>query len=227
MTAPSADAGERTPLGEELGRGAHRRVHAHPTDPSRCIKVNLPLAERGIPGRTGALVRAWRALRPQRDPNLDEWAAWRTLHARLGDALARVAAPCLALEPGADGMHLHCVRLRNADGTPARSLNAILAGPAGVDAAALVAALDRFEAALLALDIPLTDLNGGNLMLVQGPPGEAPMLQCVDLKSVVAPKGAVPFANTVPALRRRKLVRRAARLRRRILATLAPPPPRH
>lgn len=215
------------PPGEELGRGANRSVHALADDPSRCVKVALPRDERGIAGRTGALRRAWRALRHRRDANRDEWTAWHQLHARLGDALARVAAPCLALEDGPEGTRLWCARLRNADGTPARSLNAVLAAPGGIDAASVIVALDRLEADLLALDIPLTDLNGGNLMLVAGAPGEPPALRCVDLKSVVAPKGALPFVHRIPALWRRKVARRAERLRQRIRATLAPPPPHH
>ena len=70
--------------------------------------------------------------------------------------------------------------------------------------------------------VELFDVNGGNLVVVEPGDGTAPRLACVDLKSTLDQREVVPFSRWFPALGRRKVRRRIARLRNRILAT-APP----
>ena len=74
--------------------------------------------------------------------------------------------------------------------------------------------MDDFEAFLLAHGIPLFDLNAGNFVVV--PSGAGVRLVCVDAKSTVSGKEPVPLSRWIPALRRRKVRRRAERLRQRI-----------
>ena len=75
-----------------------------------------------------------------------------------------------------------------------------------------------FEAFLLARGIPLFDLNAGNFVVV--PAGAGARLVCVDAKSTVAGKELVPVSRWIPWLRRRKVRRRAERLRQRIRSAI-------
>jgi hypothetical protein len=99
---------------------------------------------------------------------------------------------------------------------PAPSLYALLEDIPRWPADALCAAVDDLEAWLLAHGIPLFDLNAGNFVVVDD--RGRPRLVCVDAKSTVSGRALVPLARWIPALGRRKLVRRAARLRARIRA---------
>ena len=83
----------------------------------------------------------------------------------------------------------------------------------------LCSAVDEFEGFLLAHGIPLFDLNAGNFVVV--PAGDGIRLVCVDAKSTVSGKELVPVSRWIPWLRRRKVRRRAERLKLRIRTALA------
>ena len=78
--------------------------------------------------------------------------------------------------------------------------------------------MDDFERCLLDRGIPLFDLNAGNFVVV--PAGAGVRLVCVDAKSTVSGKELVPISRWIPWLRRRKIRRRAERLRQRIRTSL-------
>jgi hypothetical protein len=101
-------------------------------------------------------------------------------------------------------------------GRPAPSLYALLEGVPRWPADALCAAVDDLEAWLLAHRVPLFDLNAGNFVVVEAQ--GRPRLVCVDAKSTVSGRALLPLARWIPALGRRKVARRAARLRARIRA---------
>jgi hypothetical protein len=162
------------------------------------------------------------------------------LRARLGSRIDGVFAACHGIVATAHGPALRCDCVRDADGTPAPSLYQCLFGgqfaerlgdnhddahdaAPRYDADALCAAVDRMEAWLLKHHVPLFDLNSGNFAVVadhrpatEGGPAAALRLVCVDAKSLVAGKELLPISRWVPALMRRKLRRRAQRLRQRI-----------
>ena len=75
-------------------------------------------------------------------------------------------------------------------------------------------AVSDFEGFLIERGIPLVDLNAGNFVVV--PTGDGVRLVCVDAKSTVAGKEILPLSRWVPWLGRRKVRRRAERLRQRI-----------
>jgi hypothetical protein len=64
----------------------------------------------------------------------------------------------------------------------------------------------------------LFDLNAGNFVVV--PHGDQVRLICIDAKSVVSGKEILPFSRWSKRLMRRKVARRAQRLRERIRAAL-------
>ena len=223
---------------EVLARGANRLCARDPVNPTHCLKFELPGPERPKAGLR-ARFRRWLGRRfPRLGDNGVEWRAWQRLHRRHGDALAGRFAACHGVVDTRWGPALRCDCVLLDDGTPAPSLYkclfgeplpaspcgsrhageafAAMAAPTGAppEVSALCAAVDDFEAFLLACGIPLFDLNAGNFVVL--PTGWGVRLVCVDAKSTLSGKELLPFSRWIPWLRRRKLRRRAERLRQRI-----------
>ena len=199
-----------------LARGANRFCARDPVTPTHCLKFELPGPERPKAGLR-ARFRRWLGRRyPALGDNGVELRAWQRLHRRHGDALAGRFAACHGIVETRWGRALQCDCVLLDDGTPAPSLYKCVFGEAGHDPAALCAAVDDFEAFLLARGIPLFDLNAGNFVVV--PADRGVRLVCVDAKSTVSGKEPVPISRWIPWLRRRKVRRRAERLRQRIRA---------
>ena len=200
---------------EILARGATRLCARDPADPRHCLKFELPPDARPAAGLRARLRRWLGRQLPRFGENATELRAWRRLRRRHGAALDGRFAACVDLVDTRWGRALRCECVLLDDGTPARSLHHWLSRERPASPAPLRAALDAFEAYLLARDIPLFDLNAGNLVVVPGAGG--PRLVCVDAKSTVSGKELVPLSRWVPVLRRRKIARRAARLRERLV----------
>lgn len=202
-----------------IGRGANRVCVIDRRDTRQCLKFMLPASQRTGVGLRQRLQR-WRATRkPQHDENHAELRAWLQLSARLpATDLQAHMATVLGILPTAYGPALCCERITLADGTPAPSLYALLFEQPQYPAQVLCAAVDAFEDWLLRHRIALFDLNPGNLLVL--PSDEGVRLVCVDAKSIVAGKELVPLARWFNTLARRKIRRRAQRLRDRIRAAL-------
>lgn len=220
----------RFPADRILAQGANRICVRDPDSDVHCLKYELPAEQRTRVGARQRL-RRWLARRmPVFGENRTELRAWRWLHARLDDSLAHFVAPCDGLVDTPHGLALRCALIRDARGTPARSLYAHLFESAGntsttYRAAQLCAAVDAFEAWLLHHGIPLFDLNSGNFVVVDDPAEACGVrLVCVDVKSIRDGREIVPVSRWVPRLRARKLRRRAERLRARIRDRLTPSP---
>ncbi|WP_440976723.1 YrbL family protein [Pseudoxanthomonas winnipegensis] len=202
-----------------IGRGANRVCVIDRRDTRQCLKFMLPPAQRTRVGLRQRLAR-WRAQRkPARDENHAELRAWLQLSARIpAEELAPHLATVLGMFRTVYGQALCCQRVTLPEGGDAPSLYALLFEAPRYPAATLCAAVSVFEQWLLRHRIPLFDLNAGNLLVL--PDGDGVRLVCVDAKSVVAGKEIVPFSRWVGALGRRKIRRRAERLRARIRAAL-------
>lgn len=199
-----------------VARGANRVCVIDPDLPGHCLKYPLPpdpAARRSLRHRLRALLAR---LAPWRGGNRLELRAWRRLHARLGDALHARVARCVGLVDTPHGPALRCELVTGADQAPAPSVYACLFGAARgrYGAEALCAAVSRFEAWLHEAAVPLFDLNSGNLVAVERA-GRVELV-CIDVKSVLENKEIVPFSRWSRRLARRKIARRAERLRRRI-----------
>ncbi len=116
---------------------------------------------------------------------------------------------------------MRCDCVLGEDGSVAQSLYHHLFVDPRHAAVALCVAVDNFESWLLQNDIPLFDLNAGNFVVVEQPGGSL-RLVCVDAKSVLSGKEILPFSRWSTRLMRRKIERRAERLRLRIRAALDP-----
>lgn len=216
---------DRFPAERILAQGANRLCVRDPASDAHCLKYELPPQQRTRVGLRQRL-RRWLARRiPTLGENRTELRAWRWLRVRQGDACEDVVAPCEGIVETPEGPALRCVLVRDADGTPARSLYAHLFESTPYEATQLCAAVDAFEAWLLRHGIPLFDLNSGNLVVVDDPRSPCGVrLVCVDVKSILDGREIVPVSRWIPWLRARKLRRRAERLRMRIRSRLAAPP---
>ncbi|HZH43613.1 MAG TPA: YrbL family protein [Lysobacter sp.] len=204
-----------------IAAGTHRVCVLDPDDPRCCLKFERPLHERPPAGPRERLRRAFGRRFPRFGDNATEWRAWRRLHARFGDALDERFARCEALVQMPHGLALRQRCVTDADGAPAPSLYRLLFERPRHPADALCAAVDRFEAWLLANAVPLFDLNAGNFVVVER--DGALQLVCIDSKSLLAGKELLPLSRWSRTLLRRKIARRAARLRQRIRDALATP----
>lgn len=202
-----------------IGRGANRVCVVDRRDTRHCLKFMLPAGQRTRVGLRQRVQR-WRASRkPARDENHAELRAWLQLSARLpAEDLRPHLATVLGIFRTVYGQALCCERVMLADGTPAPSLYALLFEHPRYPAQVLCAAVSEFEQWLLDHRIALFDLNPGNLLVL--PHGEGVRLVCVDAKSIVSGKEIVPLSRWFSPLARRKIVRRAQRLRERIRAAL-------
>lgn len=201
-----------------ISRGANRLCARDPGDPSQCLKFELPSSERT---RVGARqrMRRWLAQRfPVLGENETELRAYRKLRARLGADTDGYLAPCHGLVNMPHGKALRCDCILSDDGTPAPSLYHCLFREPRYPAEVLCAAVDVFEAWLIGHRIPMFDLNSGNFVVL--PHGDQARLVCIDTKSVLSGKEILPFSRWSPRLMRRKIERRAQRLRQRIRSAL-------
>jgi hypothetical protein len=201
-----------------VSRGANRLCARDPSDPSLCLKFELPSTERTRVG-VRQRFRRWLARRfPVLGENRTELRAYQRIRARLGDAADGYLAACHRLVDTPHGKALQCECIRSETGTPAPSLYHCLFSEPLYRPDELCAAVDAFESWLIAHDIPLFDLNAGNFVV--RPQSGAVRLVCVDSKSVLGNKEILPLSRWSRRLMHRKVARRAQRLRQRIRAAL-------
>lgn len=212
----------RFPAERVLAKGANRICVRDPDSAVHCLKYELPAALRtrvGLRQRS----RRWLARHiPAFGENHTELRAWRWLRARVNGDIDHCVARCDGLVDTVDGEALRCALVIDADGVPARSLYAHLFDSTPYHASQLCDAVDAIEAWLLRHDIPLFDLNSGNFVVVADASKDCGVrLVCVDVKSILDGREIIPFSRWLPGLRRRKVQRRAERLRARIRAQLS------
>lgn len=209
-----------------LGHGYSRVCAVDPDDANYCLKFELPPHGRSKPGLRRSLQHALARRWPRFGDNALELRAWRYLQRRLGDEAAARFAASEGIVETAWGRALRC-RIAHDGDHAARNLHSHLGNGSRYSREALCMAADEFARFLQGRNIPLFDLNLGNFVVVAGDDGQ-PRLICIDVKSVLASKEILPLSRRIPFLLRRKIARRAERLRRRILAggdhppTLAP-----
>jgi hypothetical protein len=205
-----------------IARGANRVCVRDPGDPSMCLKLELALSERTRVGPRQRLRRRLSVLVPGFGENHAELRAYRALRQRLQARTDGKLAACHGLVAMPQGLALRCECIVLDDGRPAQSLYHHLFAEPSYSAPLLCAAVDAFEAWLLENEVPLFDLNAGNFVVV--PDGERVSLVCIDVKSTVSGKEIVPVSRWFKPLMRRKIRRRAQRLRQRIAAALPAAP---
>lgn len=200
-----------------IGRGANRVCVEHPDDPRLCLKIDLPVAgQTGLAGR----LKAWLGSRPAASLAHRELQSNRKVHTALGPDFGRHFAEALEVNALNLGFGLVCQRIYNADGTPAHSVDYYLRNPTSISSSVINGALDEFETFLLARDIPLFDLNAGNILIQFTDTGARAI--CIDTKSLGRAKEILPLANWVKCIRQKKISRRFGRLKSKVSRILGP-----
>lgn len=203
-----------------IARGANRICVIDRDNASRCLK--FPLA--GVRAHARSPMRKVREMLVRlglmASDNQREWAQYCTLQRTLGDTLHAHVPRYFGLldSPLGQALITECVRDRS--GAPAKPVYAYYDNAAHhARLPALLAAVETIETFLLRHDIPLFDLNSGNLVVDDS--GEQLRLVCIDLKSAAHNKELIPVSSWIGAARRHKIRRRIARLKAQLRARMS------
>lgn len=196
-----------------IGRGANRICVRDPQDATVCLKIDLPKHERSVKNLRQKIRRELSARFTIFNENYIEWQAYQSLVKRLGQStLDLYMARCLSLEQVEHGLMLRCELITSQQGQVARSLHYYMQHPEqALDPVLLEQALNEFQAWLIQHDIPLFDLNSGNLVLQHLE--DKIQLKCIDVKSVFRSKEIIPVSYWSKTLMHRKIRRRIERLK--------------
>lgn len=204
---------------EVISRGANRICVVDPCDASYCIKLDLEQTQAKT-GWSNKLRRFIAQALPTNSFAHQEYRHFRQLEKEVGPSLHQHFALVDGLVETPMGLGIRCQRILNADGSAAQPIHYFFDHAAEPDLEALIAALDQFGDFLLEQDIPLFDLNSGNLLVKKSATGI--QLICVDIKSLGKTKELIPFTMWFKSLRQRKLQRRLGRLRKMIFERKLP-----
>ena len=195
-----------------IGKGANRICVRDLADPKVCLKIDLPKHERSVKNLRQRIRRELSDRLAIFNENYIEWQAYQSLLQRLGQStLDPYMARCLSLEKLDQGLILRCELVQSADGSIAKSLFYYMQHQQAIDPDQLYRALDEFQAWLIQHNIPLFDLNAGNLVVQRH--AQHVQLKCIDVKSVLRSKEIVPVSYWFKALMHKKIKRRIGRLK--------------
>ncbi|WP_436915164.1 YrbL family protein [Acinetobacter gandensis] len=184
---------------ECLGRGANRYTIVHPENNARCLKLPTHATQ-------GANL------------NQLEYQAYQQLAARALQSDV-FFVQCYGLLDTNLGQALEVERLFLPNQKPAQSLYQWLQDKSlqqDYPVHVIVEMIEQFTGYLIENDLPIFDLNSGNLMLCEHHNQLA--LKYVDVKSLLQSKEIIPISRWFKGLMHRKVKRRAERLKQRILS---------
>lgn len=196
-----------------LGAGANRYCVISPKDENVCLKIDLPVEQRQIKNWRQAIQRFLSENIIQFNENYIEWAAYKKLTQRVPQTeLNQFVAACLDLQKNSHGqLVLACQLIRNADHSIALSLDHHLKNGTYFDLVQINQAIDELIEWLLQHNIPLFDLNLGNLV-IQYTKNDIRLI-CIDIKSIYKSKEIIPISYWSTQLMHKKIQRRAERLK--------------
>lgn len=199
-----------------LGAGANRYCVISPKDENICLKIDLPAAQRQSKNWRQAIQRFLSKNIIQFNENYIEWSAYKRLIQRVSPAeLNQFIAVCVDLKETPEGeLVLACQLIRNADNTIALSLDYHLRHGMNFDSVQINQAIDDLKDWLIQHNIPLFDLNSGNLVVKHTE--NHIRLMCIDIKSTYRSKEIIPISYWSKQLMHKKIQRRAERLKKTI-----------
>lgn len=192
-----------------IARGANRICVAHSNDPALCIKFDLD-AQQAKGGLANTLRRRWAHWLPANSFAEQELRQFQALKRRAGSAVTQFFAEPLEVIESDQGKGLVCRRVLNSDATPAQPIHHYYDHENTLKLSDMVHAIEHFGNFLTRYDIPLFDLNAGNLLVQQTHNGL--QMVCVDIKSLGKSKEIIPLSAWIRPLRQQKIKRRIERL---------------
>lgn len=206
---------------EVISQGANRVCVVDPENSQYCLKFDLR-KDQAKSGLSNRIRRLLADMLPNNSFAHQEYRRFNRLRAKTGADVAQHFALADGLVTTAHGVGLRCQRIVNADGSAAQPIHYYFDNASQPDLPTLLDAVDRFGNFLLHHDIPLFDLNSGNLLVRQLAAGY--QIVCVDTKSLGKTKELIPLSLWFKFLRTRKLRRRLERLKNMISDRKLPPP---
>lgn len=195
-----------------IGQGANRVCVKDPLHANQCLKIDLPKHARSAKNLRQKIRRVLSDQFVFLNENYIEWHAHQRLLKRLdARVLAHYIAPCLNLEQRGQTWVLSCELVRSDNGDIAQSIYQYIQQQKSLNQTQLFAALDCFEAWLIQHNIPLFDLNAGNLVVQHC--ADTLHIKCIDIKSTLRSKEIIPLSYWSKAMMHRKIKRRMARLK--------------
>ncbi|MDN3637921.1 YrbL family protein [Simiduia curdlanivorans] len=194
-----------------IARGANRICVQDPASTDQCIKFDLP-SEQAKPGLANWLRRRKAMLFPNNSFADQEFRKYKALEQRIGNAARNHIAQCIALVNTSFGRGLVCERVYNQNGTAAQPIYYYFEHESTLSSDALIDAIYKFGDFLLRHDIPLFDLNPGNLLVQLNNSDNKCTIYCIDLKSLGQCKEIIPLSLWFKPLRKKKIQRRISRL---------------
>lgn len=200
---------------EYLGAGANRYCVISPSDPQVCLKIDLPPEQRQIKNFRQKIQRFLSAHFYRFNENYIEWSAYQRLKRRIDEhELHQFIASCLKLEVVHAQLILSCELIRDEQGEVSLSLHHYLKHQIPLNIEAVCHSIDQLTDWLIQHNIPLFDLNSGNLVVQHHRGGLR--LKCIDVKSTLKSKEIIPWSYWSDFLMHKKLRRRAERLKQLI-----------
>lgn len=195
-----------------LGAGANRYCVISPRDTSICLKIDLPAEQKKAKNWRQYLQRALAAKFHYFNENCIEWRANQKLHRLVRQQEAvKYIAQVYSLDHSDLGWILSTELVRNEDGSVAKSLYHYIQQRSALNTNAVLNAIDEFSQFLQQYNIPLFDLNSGNLVVKHTAQGLT--LCCIDIKSIARGKEILPLSYWSVRLMKKKIKRRADRLK--------------
>lgn len=202
-----------------LGEGANRYCVVSPFDPKICLKIDLPKERRQIKNWRQRLQRFLSTQFYRFNENYIEWSAYQRLQAHIDqNELNRFIAACLKLEVIEDQLILSCELIRDEHGEISLSLHHYLKHKMPLNIDGVSQSIDQLTDWLIQYNIPLFDLNSGNLVVQHH--HEGIRLKCIDVKSTFKSKEIIPLSYWSRVLMHKKIRRRAERLKQLIRKTM-------
>ncbi|WP_407409307.1 YrbL family protein [Acinetobacter sp.] len=196
-----------------LGAGANRYCVVSPHDEGICLKIILPPQQRQIKNWRQRLQRYLSQNFVRFNENYIEWLAYQRLAHKISpDVLRQHLAACLQLDQHQLGLILSCELVRDTSGEISLSLHHYLKNNLSLNTQQICQAIDELALWLIKHNIPLFDLNSGNLVVQYQPTGQL-KLKCIDVKSTFKSKEIIPLSYWSKRLMHKKIRRRASRLK--------------
>lgn len=198
-----------------LGSGANRYCVISPHNRNICLKIILPPEERLTKNWRQKLQRYLSSRFIRFNENYIEWIAYKRLTQEIPeDILKQYIAPCIHVEQHALGLILSAELVRNQNGEISLSLHHYLKHKIFIDVEQVCQAIDEFTLWLIKHNIPLFDLNSGNVVVQHI--DQSIQLKCIDVKSTFKSKEIIPLSYWSRKLMHKKIRRRAERLKQLI-----------
>lgn len=195
-----------------ISSGANRVCVQSPDDKDVCLKFECPDPSRKSGSLRRVLMRFFYGFFNVEVNNALEYKAYSKLKREIGEPQVKHRfAECYGFVSFPEGRALASQLIRNSDGSRAVPLSNIDSLKTAFSLSEILSSIDELSEFLIKNNIPLFDINTGNLVVVDK--NESPFLVVVDAKSIFNRRELIPLSSFVNYLMHKKILRRVGRLK--------------